>query len=76
MEVGVVAMFVVPVLATSVVEGVLEDAVIKVARPRKFGFLVAESKDLPPALECCSSSERCKSLDCLMLCLLKPKEKG
>ena len=31
MEVGVVAMFVVPVLATSVVEGVLEDAVIKVA---------------------------------------------
>ena len=32
MEVGVVAMFVVPVLATSVVEGVLEDAVINVAR--------------------------------------------
>ena len=31
MEVGVVSMFVVPVLATSVVEGVLEDAVIKVA---------------------------------------------
>ena len=31
MEVGVVAMFVVPVLATSVVEGVLEDAVINVA---------------------------------------------
>ena len=31
MEVGVVSMFVVPVLATSVVEGVLEDAVINVA---------------------------------------------
>ena len=31
MEVGVVARFVVPVLATSVVEGVLEDAVINVA---------------------------------------------
>ena len=31
MEVGVVAMFMVPVLATSVVEGVLEDAVINVA---------------------------------------------
>ena len=44
--------------------------------PRKSGFHVAESKDLPPALECCSSSERCKSLHCLMLCLLKPKEKG
>ena len=43
---------------------------------RKSGFHVVESKDLPPALECCSSSERCKSLDCLMLCLLKPKEKG
>ena len=44
--------------------------------PRKFGFHVVESKDLPPDLECCSSSERCKSLHCLMLCLLKPKEKG
>ena len=44
--------------------------------PRKSGFLVVESQDLPPALECFSSSERCKSLDCLMLCLLKPKEKG
>ena len=43
---------------------------------KKSGFHVVESKDLPPALECCSSSERCKSLDCLMLCLLKPKEKG
>ena len=42
--------------------------------PRKSGFLV-ESKDLPPALECCSSSERCRSLDCLMLCLLKPKRR-
>ena len=43
---------------------------------RKSGFHVVESKDLPPALECCSSSERCRSLDCLMLCLLKPKERG
>ena len=43
---------------------------------RKSGFHVVESKDLPPDLECCSSSERCKSLDCLMLCLLKPKERG
>ena len=43
---------------------------------RKSGFHVVESKDLPPALECCSSSERCRSLDCLMLCLLKSKEKG
>lgn len=44
--------------------------------PRKSGFHVVESKDLPPALECCSSSERCRSLDCLMLCLLKHKERG
>ena len=44
--------------------------------PRKFGFHVVESKDLPPDLECCSSSERCRSLDCLMFYFLKPKEKG
>ena len=33
--------------------------------PRKSSFHVVESKELPPDLECCSSSERCKSLDCL-----------
>ena len=43
--------------------------------PRKSGFHVVESKELPPDLECCSSSERCRSLDCLMLCLLKPKRR-
>ena len=44
--------------------------------PRKSGFHVIESKELPPDLECCSSSERCRSLDCLMFYFLKPKEKG
>ena len=42
---------------------------------RKSGSHVVKSKELPPALECFSSSVRCGSLDCLMLCLLKPKEK-
>ena len=44
--------------------------------PRKSGSHVVKSKVLPPALECCSSSVRCGSLDCLMLCLLKSREKG
>ena len=44
-------------------------------RPRKSGSHVVKSKVLPPALECCSSSVRCGSLDCFTLCLLEPKEK-
>ena len=45
-------------------------------RIQESGSRGADSKVLPPAPECCSSSVRGGSLDCLTLCLLKPKEKG
>ena len=40
------------------------------------GSNVAESKVLPPASDCCSSSARYGPQDCLTLCPLKPKENG
>ena len=44
--------------------------------PSGSGSHVAESKFLPRAPECCSSSVKCGPQDCLMFCLLNPKERG